>query len=350
MRFKWFEFNIFVGVWVAWTIFMSALIAHDERIPFFYAFNTNVVLFGIAAILSLPVLRFGGWLASRRRNPLIPIPVVVVSCMLYSSLWVWASWQFFRQVFGEYFTKNIFDPMSVWLFLNGVVVCGVIFGIAYARRYSRTLHEAELNRVHLQYLAKESELRALRSQINPHFLFNSLNSVYAMIESHPAEARNMLVKLSDLLRLALSATKADFLTLGEDLDFARRYLDIERIRLGDRLDIVTDIEDDVLSEKVPTLILQPIVENAVKHGVSRAETPVTVTISARRRGKTLEIGVSDTGPGPAAGDSDGGYGLQNLRDRLERIYGERYVLTHSNGAAGGFEIRIELPTGKARSS
>ena len=348
MRPKWFEVIIFVGVWSAWTIFMSALIAHDERIPFFYAFNTNVVLFGIAALLSLPVLRFGSWLASRRRNAFIAIAIVVACCMLYATAWTWTASTFFLLAYGSYFVKNIFDPMSVWIFLNGVVVCGVIFGVAYARRHSQNLHQAELNRAKLQYLAKESELRALRSQFNPHFLFNALNSVYAMIDSEPTEARNMLVRLSELLRLSLSASNVEFLTLKEDCEFAQRYLEVEKVRLGDRLNVETDIDDDVLSEKVPSLILQPIVENAIKHGASKTELPVTITISAKRRGAVLELGVSDTGAGMDQTRDDiesTGYGLRNLRARLEKIYGDRYRLTYANGASGGFDIRIELPGG-----
>jgi sensor histidine kinase YesM len=327
---------------------MSALVAHDERIPFFFAFITNIVLFGIAAILSLPVLRFGNWLAGRRRNPFFTIPVVVASCILYAALWMWTSGILFSSVYGPYFTKNIFEPISVWTFLNGVVICGVIFGVAYARHYSQNLHEAELNRAKLQYLAKESELRMLRSQIKPHFLFNALNSVYAMIESDPREAREMLVKLSELLRSSLSAADKEFMTLKEDCEFARRYLDIEKVRLGDRLIVKTEVDEGALSTTVPSLILQPLVENAIKHGASRTALPVTVTISARRRGDTLELVVSDTGAGmdPQADQAaEGGYGLLNLRARLDSVYGDGYKLICTNEVTGGFEVRIELPLG-----
>jgi len=349
MKTRSLDIIVFIGIWLAWAIFLSALVAYIENIPFIYAIYCNSVMLSIAAVLSLPIIWVVGRSGSHRRNPLLTVLVVIVGCFSYSGAWIWLSYSAFTLLFGRYFT-NLFDPRSGWIFLNGVVMCGVIFGISYSRRYSRALHDAELKRAGLQVLARESELRALRSQINPHFLFNAINSVYAMIESNPKRAKDMLVKLSELLRLSLSAMNEEIVPFEKDWHFAKRYLDIERIRFGDRLHVITDIDAGILKEPVPSLLLQPIVENAVKHGVARSTLPVTIAISARRNRSNIDVLVRNTGGGtqyPSIGNNETeGYGLQNLAARLTHIYGTRHRLVLTNDPEGGFQVWLSLPAGK----
>jgi two-component system LytT family sensor kinase len=276
----------------------------------------------------------------------LTVLAVLVGCFSYSAAWIWLSYEALVALFGRYF-MNLFDPRSVWIFLIGLVMSGVIFGISYLRRYSRELHKAELKRAELQILAKESELRALRSQLNPHFLFNSINSVYAMIESDPQRAKDMLVKLSDLLRLSLAEMDEELIPFEKDWSFTDRYLDIERIRFEDKLRVSAEIDERILKEPVPSLLLQPIVENAVKHGVAVSKVPVTISISARRNGSRIGITVSNTGHGvqhPSRGRTGSqGHGLQNLAARLTRIYGEKHRLLVTDVAEGGFQVSLSLP-------
>ena len=337
---------VFVGAWTAWAVFLSALVAYTESIPFVYALYCNMILVSISAFLSLPVIWAVGRFGSRRRNPFLTILAVLVGCLLYSAAWIWLSYGIFVTLFGRYF-MNLFDPRSGWIFLIGVVMGGVIFGISYLKRYSKDLHEAELKRAELQIHARESELRALRSQLNPHFLFNSINSVYAMIGSSPQKAKDMLVKLSDLLRLSLVEMDTELIPFERDWSLTRRYLDIERIRFEDRLLVRTEIDEDILSEPVPSFLLQPIVENAVKHGVAVSQVPVTITISGRRNGSHIDITVSNTGQyarhTPGRSSTSKGRGLQNLAARLTRIYGENHRLLLTDTADGGFQVSLSLP-------
>jgi two-component system LytT family sensor kinase len=346
MRARWPGIAVFVGLWTAWAVFLSALIAYSEHIPFAYAIYCNAILFSIAAVLSLPIVYVVGRSRTRKRNHLATVLAAAGICLAYSAAWVWLSYWAFVSLFGRYFL-NLFDPRSGWIFLIGIIMCGVILGISYSRRYSRELHEAELQRVKLQVLAKDSELRALRSQMNPHFLFNSINSVYAMIDSDPKNARGMLVKLSDLLRLSLAEMNEQFVPFERDWDFTQRYLDIERIRFKDRLRIQPDIDSEILKELVPSLLLQPIVENAVKHGVALSRSPVTIEISARVNASRLEIAIGNTGQGtrtPSAGATDDqGHGLQNLAARLSCVYGDSHRLTVTERPGGQFRVLLSLP-------
>ena len=349
MRSRWSGVAVFVGLWAAWAVFLSALIACSEHVPFAYAIYCNTILFSIAAALSIPIIYIVGRSSTRNRNRPVTILAAGAICVTYSTAWIWLSYWTFVLLFGRYFL-NLFDPRSGWIFLDGVVMCGVILGISYSRRYSRELHETELQRVKLQVLAKDSELRALRSQMNPHFLFNSINSVYAMIDSDPRSAKDMLVKLSGLLRLSLAEMEEEFVTFERDWDFTQRYLDIERIRFKDRLRVQAAIDEGILKELVPSLLLQPIVENAVKHGVALSGSPVTIEISGTVNPSRLEIAVCNTGqwtqPSSAGAAISQGYGLKNLDARLRHIYGGSHGLSISAEPGGPFRVMLSLPRKK----
>lgn len=337
---KRYEILLFIGVWTAWTLLASGLIAHQERIPYAFGLYTNVIFFGLAALLSIGLIRLAGFFERRIRGPVLRTAAITITCVAYSIAWIQLSHLVFRVMFGRYFV-NLFDPRAEFLYPTGVIIAGLVFGVVYARRYARRLHEAELNRAELHYLAKESELRALRSQLNPHFLFNAMNSVYAMIDSDPERARNMLVKISDLLRVSLSEMDREMVSFEEDLAFAKKYLEIEKIRHGDKLLLESEVTPAALDASVPSLLLQPLVENAVKHGVSHTPHPVTITITARRNGGHMNVSVRDTGAGTGSGNSSG-HGLRNLRERLQRLYGDDHGLAVRDDDQG-FEVAVRIP-------
>ena len=197
--------------------------------------------------------------------------------------------------------------------------------------------EADAHRAHLQ---------ALRYQLNPHFLFNALNGVSTLVaEGHAREATTMLARISDFLRLTLDEETASEVPLAEEVEFVRRYLEIERARFGDRLRTRFDVDDEVLSAEVPALVLQPLVENAVKHAVAPREEGARVEVVARRDGDDLVLDVADDGPGLGSGDGTGGLGvgLANVRDRLRQRYGDAGRLDLSRPEGGGLRVRLRLP-------
>ncbi|MEP7065504.1 MAG: histidine kinase [Gemmatimonadota bacterium] len=193
-------------------------------------------------------------------------------------------------------------------------------------------------------LARKAQLDALRYQLNPHFLFNTLNAVSTLIvEVRTAEASAMISRLSDFLRLTLSGNAHAEISLEEEVGYARQYLEIEKVRFGDRLAIEMDIAD-ADSLHVPALILLPLVENAVRHAVERNERGGRVAIRARVRAGVLQLSVSDDGPGEESGSSVGsGIGLSNTRARLEQLFGTRQRLLRTVLPGGGSEYLLEIP-------
>jgi signal transduction histidine kinase len=203
----------------------------------------------------------------------------------------------------------------------------------HALAFYRDARDRELRAAQLQSLLNQAQLDALRSQLNPHFLFNSLHSIAELVHQDPKLAEQLIVRLGELLRRALESSKSTDPTLEQELDFIRGYVEIEQMRLGDRLRVTWDVEPDALSARVPGLILQPLVENAIQHGIAPTAMPGALTIRARRSAGFLEIEIRDSGPGlsPSAGSRPQGIGIANTRARLQALYGDRH----------GFELRQE---------
>jgi signal transduction histidine kinase len=193
--------------------------------------------------------------------------------------------------------------------------------------------------------AHRARLQALRYQLNPHFLFNTLNAVSTLIvEEENRDAERMVARLSDFLRLTLECDSDVEVPLADELDFARRYLDIEKIRFGDRLTVQEDVEPEALSARVPPLLLQPLVENAVRHGIMPREEGGRLRIEARRVGDRLLLRVADDGPGPPSdADTESGVGLSNTKARLQSLYGEEHRFTLQRADGGGCVVRVVLP-------
>lgn len=194
-------------------------------------------------------------------------------------------------------------------------------------------------------LAYDAQLKMLRYQINPHFLFNTLNAISALVlERRSDQAERMLMRLSGFLRHSLDRNPNDVITLAGEMEAQRKYLEIEQTRLGDKLDVQFDIAPETLRATLPSLLLQPIVENAIKHAISPNESGGRIDIRARRDGDLLRIWIDDDGPGAAATAAQRrGLGLANARERLNLMYHERSGLIAQNRPQGGFGVQIWLP-------
>lgn len=197
----------------------------------------------------------------------------------------------------------------------------------------------------------EAELRALRAQIHPHFLFNTLNAIASLIAENPSAAEEMTTRLADVFRYTLRASEHELARLGDELEFLRSYLEIERIRFGGRLAVVESIEPGLESAPVPSLLLQPIVENAVRHGIGALPRGGTVTIAARREGDRLALEVADDGPGMNGqrAPTGTGFGLHSVRERL-RAAGHADAIDIDSSPGRGTRVRISLPLDRAASA
>lgn len=221
-------------------------------------------------------------------------------------------------------------------------------GLFSAASFARVFYRKAVDRARAVEQARaelaQAELRALRAQIHPHFLFNTLNSIASLIAVNPAAAEETTTQLAEAFRYTLRASDLDRARLGDELDFLRTVLAIERTRFGERLRIVESIEPGLESILVPSLLLQPIVENAVRHGIGGRIEGGTLRLSARRAGDTLQVTIEDDGPGfdPGAPPKGTGFGLHSVRERL-RVAGPPHALAIETPAGGGTRITITLP-------
>jgi two-component system LytT family sensor kinase len=231
------------------------------------------------------------------------------------------------------------DAISRYFFL--AAWAGMYLALSYASEARRTERRA----ARLERAAQQAELRSLRYQVNPHFLFNTLNSLSSLVmKDRRDEAEQMIMSLSNFYRTSLTGDPLDDVPLEEEAHLQKLYLDIEQVRFPDRLTTYIDIPDALMSACVPGLILQPLVENAIKYGVSRTSSPVTIRISARAEGDELRIAVTDSGDQPPTdADRGSGIGLANVRDRLQARFGESARLDYGPREGGGFEARLALP-------
>lgn len=228
-----------------------------------------------------------------------------------------------------------------------------ILGVGYALDYYRKYRAQELQASRLELRASQLEtrlaqaqLQTLKMQLHPHFLFNTLHAVSVLMEEDIKAARRMIARLSELLRLTLENPGEQVVSLKQELDWLERYLEIEQIRFQDRLAVQLTIEPETLEARVPNLILQPLVENAIRHGIAPFSSAGRIEIIARRRKGVLQLSVRDDGPGlpdehaPALKE---GIGLSNTRARLLHLYGDAQHFEIGNAPEGGLRMRLEIP-------
>lgn len=229
-----------------------------------------------------------------------------------------------------------------------LAVAGAIatYATAWHERLATAYYAAARDRERMEAKLAEAQLQSLRLQLHPHFLFNTLNIITALISSDPPAAERTVSELSELLRLTLRNAREQEVPLERELEMLEPYVAIQQIRFRDRLSVSIDVEPEVRRALVPYLVLQPLVENAIRHGVGPRASAGRVDVVARQVDGTLHLVVTDDGVGVAGGrgaPSREGVGLRNTRDRLHHLYGSRHRFTAEGGVAGGFTVHIELP-------
>jgi signal transduction histidine kinase len=342
------ETTLIIAAWIVFgVIFTGQRLAYTAQIlgqpmPLEQAAGISFTASAIWALVTVLVFVLSRRFPLDRRPRLAKLALHAVAGVLLSAfeaavesvITVMAGWFPPDRMLENFYQGFPFNFVIYWL------VAGVAHGMMFYRRYRQSDAEAASLAARLAH----AELQALKSQLHPHFLFNALNTISALMHRDVKAADRMLVRLSELLRAALDHTSEQEVMLAEELNFLESYLEIEQTRLAERLTVEVDVPPNVLDAIVPHMILQPLVENAIRHGVAPRAVPGTVTIRARGRRDMLDLEVSDDGPGmPADRSPNGGLGLANTRARLHQFYGENFTFEPRNRAEGGFRVSLSIP-------
>lgn len=243
--------------------------------------------------------------------------------------------------FGRNFSSIFYNSLLSYLILYSTII---LVGAMLDSRERLASQQTEAARL-AEQLSK-AQLNALRQQIEPHFLFNTLNAIAGLVREHRNDAAvSMIVRLSDLLRRVLEDSNQQEVPLSQEVDFLQKYLDIQKERFADRLQLDFNVPDELMSARVPSLILQPMIENAVKHGISQRAHGGIICISAWRLDGMLNLRIFNDGPNLPDNfeRTRPGIGISNVRTRLERLYGERFALSLRNQDPAGVEVLVSLP-------
>ncbi len=302
---------------------------------------------GLAFGLVIGILGVAVWYVVRYNDPeKSSAGQMVVShlaaALVFTTLWIILSGILVKTVFNDPVYNNyLFGQLSARI-LGGLLFYALLGGICYIYVYREHNREKALREAEWEHQVREAQLNALRSQINPHFLFNSLNSIASLTLTNPEKAHGMVIALSDFMRFSLRRQQEDLVPLDVELKNIGLYLQIEKIRFGNNLNYRFEVENECSNHLIPNLILQPIFENAIKYGVYEASEPVEILLVARKMTGYMEIKiVNDFDPEsvPRKGE---GVGLTNINDRLRIMYGSSRLLTAELGD-NQFKITLMIP-------
>lgn len=343
--------SLFFGLlgWVIW-ILVSTFVFKLQTASAFPQFNSFLFAFTISTFNEVPfiILSFFFWwhVQNLKLSEFAPLRLVFTHIILafsYSALWLTILTKINYELGGiEGLVAIKIDSFILWQFKEGVMKYIILVGIFYLVEDYKTFQEDKIRQKELKISARESELKALKFQINPHFLFNSLNSVNALVSQNPKSARKMIVLMSDFFRSTLEVKADELITLEEELEFAKKYFLIEENRFSDRLSYEIFCEENAKTAKVPPLILQPICENTIKHGVSKVIEKGKIEIKAKIDKEILIIEISNPYENSSKKSGRNGIGLKNVSSRLEQFFGEKAKFeTNKNNQT--FVSKIEIP-------
>src|SRR5438552_3309388 len=341
-----------VSVIFAAVSFAAAIGENNKEFGFVSALRLNLVQFYLWAILSPLLLRF-----SRRfpiefrplnlRNLLLHFPALISFAGIHQTIHLAVLWSITPRLRRQF--PDLIDCYRAYFgfgFYIDLIIASLIIIAVHALVYYQNFRASELAQSSLKARLAQAQLKALKMQLHPHFLFNTLHSISSLVLEDPPKANSMIARLGDFLRLTLENSDQQLVSLQEETEFLRCYLEIEQVRFGDRLTVTFELDPQTLSAQVPHLILQPVVENAIQHAIAPRATRGHINIEAKRLNSLLRLEVSDNGPGI---DSNAnlpwkqGVGLTNVRTRLQQIYGPDFRFELMNTKGGGVTAFMEIP-------
>jgi len=339
-----------VGAWLPfylfWVLFFLTYARGSESVA--AALSYGLVAIGSAAVLGVAVWRFcaaNPWPLSVRGSFYAKH---LLAASIYALAWILAMYAGDAALDGkpviELLRQGVKSTVIGWQFLMGVWLYGLVAGVSYGIQTRQRANESENRALKAEAALVGARLEALRSRLNPHFLFNALHTVGALVRQDAALAESAVEKLGDILRQSLRDDAGETVPFREEWELTQRYLEFEQLRYGDRLTVSSDIDPHALACPTPTFALQTLVENAVRHSIANRVEGGRVEITARVEGHQFLLRVRDDGPGPGAPSNGGtGYGLRALEERLAAVFGSAAALEVHAGGAKGYEVLVRLP-------
>ena len=342
-KITWRGVSVVAVIWLLYAVLYALLIARDSAMPLGSLFRGQVATNLMLALYSVPIW----WLVVRgmdHRRWGWKIAAHLLLGPAYAWLGLVSVIVLVRMTAPEVAVQEV-QEVGQWIFYGNLTVYAVQFSIYHMVRSFQRMRWQEQRAMALMVLAQEQELAALKAQVNPHFLFNTLNAITAMVGRDPEQAREMIARLAEMLRYALDSSKRDWVSLGEDLNFAQAYLDLEAYRFPDRLEVHYEIEAEVLEAPVPPILLQPLVENAVKHGIAPGEGRGVITLRIAGTNDRLHVSVEDTGhePNGQVHSAPDGIGLSNTEARLRHLFGPEVTFEAGPQQPRGFKVSFSIP-------
>lgn len=337
---------LWLTLYLIWWILPGSI--HSFVLMKAFDLNTNMILldsiisFSVFAVFGLSIwfmVRFSSFDIDNRQKSLQNLIIAMVLIFVF---WTGITYLIMSILFTNY--SPIFYDTLIWRGLLFLPVYLLIIAMYFLLSSQEKISNHELVESRMQTLIKETELNALKSQINPHFLFNSLNSASSLTVYDPVNARKMIVMISDFFRGSLMMGKKPFHTIAEEIDHALLYLEIEKARFGDKINIEINLPEEIKKVYIPSLLLQPIVENAVKHGVYESSIPILIKFNFTQKADGYEIRISNNLDSDAGNSGKGtGTGLKNVASRLELAFDKKDLLVLKN-SENEFVVKIFIPT------
>ncbi len=337
--------GLYLAVWAPLALLLALLFASAGPAPWREALAVMLPMALAYAFLCLSSWYLARTLPIPQTPPWRVLVTLAATALLSSGGWLamgraWLGVLGDSPSFGSVVAH--YSQAAPMLFSVGVLLFALAAVVHYLMIAAAASRDAERRALEMQVLARDAELKALKAQLDPHFLFNSLNSVSALTGSDPQAARRMCLLLAGFLRKSLGLGQKQEIALGEELYLAETFLAIEQVRFGARLRVETDVAEDTLSLGVPPLLLQPLVENAVRHGIAHRLEGGTVRVTARREDDGLHLAVSNPCDADRPRERGTGLGLGNVRSRLEALFGNRANVVASD-EQDAFRVEIVLP-------
>jgi hypothetical protein len=338
---------LYAGIWTMITVVQTVVVLSATALPFGYALADSFIFCFLFVCCSIPLwypVRYNRW--ERETWQFNLVPHFVLACAFVTGWLLVGFGLCFPISLGSAEYRSFLTASLWWKAIEGFVFYAVAMPVYYLYLYVEQLNEKAANELRLNRLLRDGELNLLKSQINPHFLFNSMNSVNSLMIRNPEQAQKMLVALSDYLRYAVLSTNREYSCVADEMENIARYLSIEQLRFGDRLLYEPDIDPAALSAEIPAMILQPLIENAIKHGVYESLETVRIVAKITKDRQYLNMEISNDFDEESVSQKKGsGTGLKNIRERLRLMYGTSAAM-QTKSENGVFTVKLRIENGK----